>query len=172
MLKRGIAIGALGAILVAVVALYCIVRFGAVPANADDRPPQLERWAARMSLHATLARSAPRGDAPIALTDENLIAGIKLYGQNCAVCHGDASGKASNVAKGLYQKPPQLAKDGVEDDPAGVVWWKVAHGIRWTGMPAFGKTLNQTQLWELTVFLRHMDHLPSKPDKVWRAVKA
>ena len=39
---------------------------------------------------------------------------------------------------GLYQKPPQLAKDGVEDDPDGVTYWKIAHGIRLTGMPAFG----------------------------------
>jgi len=47
--------------------------------------------------------------------------GVHLSAQNCAVCHGSAKGTAaaSPIAKGLYQKPPQLATDGVEDDPEG-----------------------------------------------------
>ena len=70
------------------------------------------------SLGATLRREAP-GTNPVAMTDENLIAAIKLYGQHCAICHGTAKGdpSASPVAKGLYPRPPQLAAEGVEDDP-------------------------------------------------------
>ena len=85
------------------------------------------------SLRATLEREAPKGPNPLSLDDANLIAGIKLYDTNCAVCHGASAGRPSNIALGLYQKPPQLAKDGVEDDPDGVIYWKVAHGIRLTG---------------------------------------
>jgi thiosulfate dehydrogenase len=143
-----------------------------IPANADARPPGFERWAARMSLRATLARSAPRTDDPMPATDENLIAGVKLYAQNCAVCHGDSNAKPTNIAKGLYQKPPQLAKRGVEDDPVGVTYWKIAHGIRWTGMPAFGKTLRESQLWQITLFLKNMDHLSPAAHEAWRRIKA
>jgi hypothetical protein len=69
------------------------------------------------------------------MTDENLIAAIKLYGQHCAICHGTAKGEASAspVAKGLYPRPPQLAAEGVEDDPESFSFWKIKHGIRWTG---------------------------------------
>src|SRR5579884_271963 len=143
-----------------------------MPANADERPPHFEVWAAKTSLHATLRKSAPRVNDPLPATNQNLIAGIKLYAQNCAVCHGDSSAHPTNVAKGLYQKPPQLAKDGVEDDPDGVTLWKLSHGIRWTGMPAFGKTLSETQLWQLTLFLKTMDHLPPAAHNAWRQVKA
>lgn len=151
---------------------YVIIRTGVMPANADDRPPHFEVWAAKTSLHATLRRSAPKVADPLPASDNNLIAGIKLYEKSCAVCHGDASGNATPVAKGLYQKPPQLANDGVEDDPDGVTYWKLAHGIRWTGMPAFGKTLSDTQLWQLTLFLKTMDHLPPAAQRAWQQVRA
>jgi thiosulfate dehydrogenase len=100
-----------------------------------------------------------------------VIAGIKLYAQNCAICHGGAGGDPTNVAKGLYQRPPQLGRHGVEDDPVGVTYWKVKHGIRWTGMPAFGPTLSETQLWQLVLFLKTMDHLSPPAQAAWRKVK-
>jgi mono/diheme cytochrome c family protein len=143
-----------------------------MPANADAKPSRLERWAAKTSLHAALAREAPTTPNPVALNDANLIAGIKIYGDNCVVCHGAADAHPTKIAAGLYQRPPQLAKDGVEDDPEGVTYWKVAHGIRLTGMPAFGKTLSQTQIWQVTLFLKHMDALPAAAERAWKAVRA
>lgn len=168
---KGFLAGALFVVLVLAIGGYAALRSGAVPANADARPPKFERWAARMSLRATLVR-APSVNNPLPASDENLVAGVKLYGQNCAVCHGDASGKPTNVAKGLYQHPPQLAKDGVEDDPVGITYWKVYHGIRWTGMPAFGHSLNDTQIWQITTFLKTMDHLPKAPQSTWEKIRA
>jgi mono/diheme cytochrome c family protein len=169
---KGFIGGIIFTVLATALAAYGMIRTGVMPANADEKPPRIETWAAKTSLHATLRRSSPKVTDPLPPTDENLIAGIKLYAQDCAVCHGDSSGNATNVAKGLYQRPPQLAKEGVEDDPDGVTFWKLSHGIRWTGMPAFGKTLSEKQLWEVTLFLKQMDHLPPAAQKAWRQVKA
>lgn len=169
---RGVLTGILFTIVATAIAGYAIIRAGIMPANADERPPRFEVWAAKTSLHATLRKSAPRVTDPLSPTNDNLIAGVKLYAQNCAVCHGDSSGNATNVAKGLYQKPPQLANDGVEDDPDGVTYWKLAHGIRWTGMPAFDHTLSDKQIWQLTLFLKSMDHLPQAAQRAWQQVKA
>ena len=118
------------------------------------------------------SRDAPKAPNPVALNDANLIAGIQLYAANCAICHGGADGNPSNVARGLYQKPPQLAKDGVEDDPEGETYWKINHGIRLTGMPSFGESLNDAQMWQLTLFLKHMDSLPPRPERLWATVEA
>ncbi|MDE2481944.1 MAG: cytochrome c [bacterium] len=142
-----------------------------IPANADASPPSLERWAASRSLHATLRREAPKEANPVALTDANLMSGIKLYGENCAACHGVANGAPSTIAIGLYQHAPQLGKHGVEDDPEGVTFWKVKHGIRLTGMPAYTTTLSDQQIWTVALFLKHMDSLPPGPDRAWRALK-
>jgi mono/diheme cytochrome c family protein len=123
-------------------------------------------------LRATLARDAPKGPNPVPLNDANLIAGIQLYGTHCAICHGTAKGdaSASPIAKGEYPSPPQLATEGVEDDPEGWTVWKVKNGIRWTGMPAWDGTLNDQQIWTLALFLKHMDKLPPSAEQVWQGI--
>ena len=67
--------------------------------------------------------------------------------------------------------PPQLATDGAEDDPGGYSFWKIAHGIRWTGMPSWRGTLNDEQIWTLALFLKHMDKLPPAPEQAWKNVR-
>lgn len=160
-------------IAVALVGAYGLLQSGLIPANADARPGGLEIWAANTSLSATLRREAPNGPNPVALTDDHLMEGVKLYAQHCAICHGTAAGdaSASPVAKGLYPKPPQLASDGVEDDAEGVSFWKIKHGIRLTGMPSWAGSLNDQQIWTLALFLKHMDKLPSRAQQTWKQVR-
>jgi mono/diheme cytochrome c family protein len=169
---RGFILGVIVTIIVAVVGVYALLKSGAVPANADARPGGLELWAAGTSLRATLARDAPKGPNPIPLTDANLIAGVRLYGQHCAICHGGSAGdaSASPAARGMYPKPPQLATEGVEDDPEGVTYWKVKHGIRLTGMPSWSRALTDPQIWTVALFLKHMDKLPPAAQAAWKQV--
>ena len=170
---KGFVAGIVAAIIVALVGGYIILRSGLIPANADAKPGRLETWAAGTSLRATLSRDAPQGPNPVATSDDNLIAGVELYGQHCAICHGTAKGdaSASPVAKGEYPRPPQLATDGVEDDPEGVSVWKITHGIRWTGMPAWKSSLSDQQIWTLALFLKHMNKLPPAAERAWAQVK-
>src|SRR6476661_4036469 len=116
---RGFIAGVISSILVVIVGAYVVLQSGLIPVNADAKPGGLELWAAGTSLQATLRNQAPNQTNPVALSSDNLIEGISLYGQHCAICHGTAAGasSASPVAKGLYPAPPQLAEDGVEDDP-------------------------------------------------------
>jgi thiosulfate dehydrogenase len=165
---RWVAIGAVGTIVVGLVLALVMIKLGLVPANADAKPSALERWAARTSLNATIAREAKDDPNPLPLDDENLDDGIKLYAANCMICHGAADGAASHVAKGLYQHAPQLGRHGVEDHAENESYWKIEHGIRLTGMPSFGKSLNEKQIWQLTMFLKHMDALPPGPRARWK----
>jgi mono/diheme cytochrome c family protein len=168
---RGIIIGIVITLVAFAAGAYFGIKGGLMPANADGAFLPMERWAAKTSLRASIEREMPRTPNPVPLDDANLIAGIKLYGANCIVCHGGADGAPSKIARGLYQHAPQLGKDGVEDDPEGETYWKVAHGIRFTGMPAFGKTLQERELWQLALFLKHMDHLSPSADRVWKSLK-
>ena len=170
---KGFVLGVMATILIAVACGYAVLRIGMIPANADAKPGGFETWAANTSLDATLARDAPNGPNPVALTDANLIAGIKLYGEHCAICHGTAKGdaSASPIAKGEYPSPPQLATDGVEDDPEGYSFWVISHGIRWSGMPAWKGPLTDEQIWTLALFLKHMDKLPPAPQQAWQNVR-
>lgn len=167
---KGIIVGIAAVLILGLLGAYVFVTTGRFPANADAKPPALEKWAAKVSLKATIAREMLKTPNPVALSDDNLIAGIKLYAANCAVCHGAADGAASNVAKGLYQHPPQFGKDGVTDDEEGETYWKIFHGIRMTGMPSYRATLSETQMWQLTLFLKHMDELTPRAEKTWKAL--
>jgi len=157
---RGFLLGVLATIVATAVCSYIVLSSGLVPANADAEPGWLEIWAADTSLEATLDREAPKGANPVALTDDNLVAGVE---------QGSAS--ASPVAKGLYPQPPQLATDGVEDDPEGFSFWRIKHGIRWTGMPSWGNTLTDEQIWTIALFLKHMNKLPSAGEQAWQKVR-
>jgi mono/diheme cytochrome c family protein len=65
------------------------------------------------------------------------------------------------IAKGQFPKPPELFKrKGVTDDPVGETYWKVANGIRLTGMPGFIDSLSTDQMWQVSLFLLDRDKLP------------
>jgi thiosulfate dehydrogenase len=172
-MARGFIAGIVATIVVALVLAYLLLQSGLIPANADAEPGGFELWAANTSLGATLRREAPTTPNPVSLTDDHLIAGIKLYAKHCAFCHGTADGdpSATPVAKGAYPRPPQFATDGVEDDAEGVSFWKIKHGIRLTGMPAWSGALSDEQIWSLALFLKHMDKLPPRAQEAWRTVK-
>ncbi|MDQ6826797.1 MAG: c-type cytochrome [Candidatus Eremiobacteraeota bacterium] len=165
---KALLMGALIALVAGAALGYVAFAGGLVPTNADAKPSHLERYLASMSLRKTVQRESRGLRNPLSADLVNLNAGLELYGQNCAVCHGTADGKASKIALGLYQRPPQLAEKGVEDDPVSVTFWKVKHGIRLTGMPSFSRTLSDTQLWQIAIFLKQMDNLPRPVGMAWK----
>jgi mono/diheme cytochrome c family protein len=170
---KAMGLGAGLTIILGLIVAYFIINSGLIPANADGKPTALELWMAGTSLDATLKRYAPKTPNPVPLNDQNLLKGVELFAGHCAICHGTAKGEvdASPIARGEYPKPPQLGSDGVEDDPMGYSYWKIKHGIRLTGMPSFGDTLTDKQIWTLALFLKHMDKLPPQVQKAWLQVK-
>jgi mono/diheme cytochrome c family protein len=55
---------------------------------------------------------------------------------------------------------------GVTDDPPQVSYWKVKNGIRLTGMPTFKGILDDTQMWQLALFVANADKLPDSAKKI------
>jgi len=161
--------GVLATLVALAAAAFVAVWFGFVPARADTPPNPLEKWAAHHSLDATIDREQPQPPYPYGpVTDATLVAGAKLYLANCSDCHGSGVGEASLMARGLYIHAPQFQKHGVDDDPAGETYWKIEHGIRFTGMPAFGGLLSEQQIWQIAYFLANgTDKLPPAAKKIW-----
>jgi len=59
---------------------------------------------------------------------------------------------------------------GFLGSPIGYTYWKVYHGIRMTGMPSFGRTLSSTEIWQIALFLKHMDALTPVAKKAWASI--
>jgi mono/diheme cytochrome c family protein len=149
-----------------------MVYMGYAPMMADSAPSALEANLAMKAVHAISERQMGDVKNPIPLTGANTVAGLHIYQQNCIMCHGAADGKPSNIAAGFYVPSPQFANDGAEDDPEGATFWKIHHGIRFSAMPAFMHSLSDVQIWQVTMFLKHMDQLPKGVDAEWKSVKS
>jgi len=60
----------------------------------------------------------------------------------------------------MFPKPAQLFRGkGVTDDVAGETYWKVANGIRLTGMPGFKNSLSDTEMWQVSVLLANAEKI-------------
>ena len=147
-------------ILLVPVAIYLCFWLGYVPVSTKSGPLPFERKLAGMALEKRIEKEAPK-DSSVQATEENLLAGAKIYIENCAVCHGTTGESESAIAKGMFPDPPPLLHGkGVTDDPAGETYWKVANGIRLTGMPGFSGSLTEEQMWQVSEVLATADKLP------------
>jgi len=140
---------------------------GGMPVATAGGPLPLERLIASAALGRAIGSSAGQA-SPVAPDEINLVAGARVYREQCAVCHGEWGRPASVIAKGMYPRPPQLLppKKGVTDDPVGETYWKVKNGIRLTGMPGYGGNLSETEIWQVSLLLLHAHELPSAVQNV------
>ena len=144
------------------IAFYLYVRSGRAPVATSAPPIPMERMLANSALHAKLREEAPT-TAPIRADETALLAGARVYRDDCAGCHGMPHRPATAVSKGMYPRPPQLFQpdEMVTDDPAGVTFWKAKYGIRLSGMPGFQASLSDEQLWQVSLLLAGADKLPA-----------
>jgi thiosulfate dehydrogenase len=154
-----------GAALVGLV-LWSYLWFGMMPIAVNAPSLPLEAHMAHHALHVVSGREAPK-QSPIQPDEPNLTAGAKSYVQHCAVCHGLPNHR-SQMSKAEYPPPPQLfiEKDMVTDDPPGETYWKVANGIRLTGMPSFSKIMPEQEMWQVSLMLANADKLPPETMQV------
>ena len=141
---------------------YFFVKAGGISMETTAAPLALEKTFAHMALNASVGRAADNKN-PLQFNDEAMLAGAAKYKQNCAVCHGIPGQPPTAISKGMFPDPPQLFEQRgmVTDDPEGVTFWKVTHGIRLSGMPGFGTTLSDTERWQVTTLVAHADKLSS-----------
>jgi thiosulfate dehydrogenase len=148
-----------GVVLVPAVA-YFYFAGGYAPVATAAAPMPFEKMLARKALHARLAKEMPK-TVPIEPTEANLLAGAVLYQEHCGVCHGLPDAAKPGIAAGMFPVPPQLFQGkGVTDDEPGETYWKVANGIRLTGMPGFRSALKDDQLWQVSLLVANADKLP------------
>jgi thiosulfate dehydrogenase len=137
--------------------VYCYFATGQAPVATSAAPMPFEKKLAHRALHAIVDREMPK-TVPLKPDEPNLAAGASLYREHCAVCHGLPGQKETLIATGMYPRPPKLMEGkGVTDDEPGESYWKVANGIRLTGMPGFRPSLSETQMWQVSLLVANAD---------------
>jgi len=140
---------------------YLFVRLGFLSLATTAKPLPGEEFLAQTALRASVGAAADQKN-PLVANDESLVAGAQVYREHCAVCHGLPGQPKTDIAAGMFPKPPQLFEkdDMVTDDPEGTTHWKVTNGIRLSGMPAFPQ-MSDAQRWQVTLLLKNADKLPA-----------
>jgi thiosulfate dehydrogenase len=143
-----------------VLAGYLFLTLGGMPVTTKDAPLPFERYLAKQALKAAMRKEIGKR-APMPPDDTNLLAGAKVYREQCAVCHGLPHQPLGAIAKGMFPPPPALFSpdEGVTDDPEGKIYLKVKYGIRLTGMPGFQESLSDTELWQVSLLVRKANQL-------------
>jgi mono/diheme cytochrome c family protein len=139
--------------------MYFYFTGGGAPVATTDAPMPFEARLANKALHTRIDKEMPK-TVPIAADEATYSAGAGIYREHCEVCHGVPGKEQSAIAKGMFPKPPHLFRGkGVTDDEPGETYWKVANGIRLTGMPAFKQNLSETQMWQVSLLLANADKI-------------
>jgi thiosulfate dehydrogenase len=140
--------------------VYYYFATGQAPVATSAQAMPFEKRLAHQALNARVAREMPK-TVPIQPDEPNLATGAQIYREHCAVCHGLPAQKETLIATGMFPRPPKLMEGkGVTDDEPGETYWKVANGIRLTGMPGFRPALSDTQMWQVSLLAAHADKLP------------
>ena len=144
-----------------------VVALGFVPTQAKAIPPRLEGRIATQALHASMHRYAPRVTNPLVPSDQNLIDGMKIYYENCSLCHGGLDRKPAALANNFYPPVPNLISNPL-DHPEWQIFFAVRTGVRYTGMPAWEGVLSEQDMWKTTAFLSRLEHLPPAVQQYWQ----
>jgi len=152
---RKILLGAGLTLLLLFLSAAALTLLGLLPVSADGNHSSLEAKVMPAVLHAAVARRASNEKNPVEATDENLKAGTRIYKTMCATCHGTTT-RASEYGQAFYPPAPHFSSGLPQYSDAELVWI-VKHGIRNTGMPAWGRMLSDEEIWQVVMALKS-DH--------------
>jgi mono/diheme cytochrome c family protein len=162
-----------------------VVQMGGFPMGADVHAPKIEAQLGEWTHDSWVKHHAPDVADPVAVNDQTLMEGAKLYQGNCAVCHGGENYTKSPLGKGVYPGAPQFMRfveferthpnfkmrkmsPAQEQARADHGFYVIKHGIRFTGMPGWKYNMTDTQIWEVVNFMHNMGHLPPDVAAAWK----
>lgn len=148
-------------LLVLVLGVVAFIYSGVYNVAATDPHLGIVRWA----LSTTQARSVrARGEdvADKPPFDAALVShGFDHFDAMCVECHGAPGVERGEYGKGLNPEPPELSEEAAEFSDAEL-FWITKHGIKFTGMPAFGPTHSDEEIWGLVAFLRRLEDMSAE----------
>ena len=162
--RRGLSFGS--ALAGAFITLLILAAIGAaiilgglypVAASSQHSPPV--RWALTEAREHGVQRSAAGLAAP-QFTPADIREGGSHFKGMCQACHGGPGVEPGEFAAGMNPRPPNLAT-ATGDLTVEQVFWIAKNGRRMTGMPAFGKTDADDELWKVAAFVKQMSKFPA-----------
>jgi mono/diheme cytochrome c family protein len=149
-----IVVGAVGGGAVA----YTIVRRGL---SAHDDPSRIEAVMARTMRRLATPQATRARLNPVPPTAAVLQQALEHYADHCASCHANDGSGDTEIGRGLYPKVPDMRASDTQSLSDGELFSIIEHGIRLTGMPAWGNGTpeGERDSWALVRFIRRLPML-------------
>lgn len=132
---------------------------GAYNIAADDSHTAPVSYLLETLRERSMETRAARLQVPDLSEQRRVVEGAGNYQAMCVGCHLAPGMEPTEMSRGLYPAPPNLSRESVEPDHA---FWAIKHGIKASGMPAWGKSMNDEAAWNLTAFLVRMPKMDIK----------
>ncbi len=147
--------------LIATGGLIAFVYSGTYPMGADEPHTRVTHWLLETLREKSIARASRNVQLPELKDPELLLSGGADYNDMCAGCHLKPGVTESDFSLGLYPAPPDLTKPGSGDPQQHVrqQFWIIKHGIKASGMPAWGPTHDDGRIWAMVAFLQKLPDL-------------
>jgi len=167
------------AVVLACSAALTVVYSGIVNVAADEPHGDLVYWLLEQTRENSIKKAAKDIDVPDLTNPELLLTGGVDYEFMCSSCHLAPGQKQSDMSVGLYPAPPNLTlvaeghkghEHGDEAQSARKHFWVIKHGIKASGMPAWGKTHDDDRIWAMVAFLKRLPTLTKEEYQILTAI--
>lgn len=119
------------------------------------------RWLLETTREQSVEQRAGAVTMPDLTAERRTLAGAQDFDAMCAGCHGAPGREPGPVGQGLNPNPPDLA-EAAQELTAAEVFWITRHGIRMTGMPAWGASHDDHELWSVVAFVMELPNIDAE----------
>ena len=159
----GVLAGIAGVLLVMLLAVVFAAYTGSYNIAASEDHTPFVRWIFDTTMRNSVQRQADGLDVP-ELTEEMVASGAREYKAMCVHCHGGPGVDPDAFSRGMLPQPPRLHEAASEWNDREI-FWLVKHGVKMTGMPAFGENHDDKTLWNIVAFVMK---LPGMTEEEYR----
>lgn len=154
-------------LVLAMLSIGVFIYSGLYPIGADQPHNKITYWLLESLRENSIARSAKNIEIPDNLNSaDRLLAGGADYHAMCSGCHLKPGKSDSDLSIGLYPSPPNLTKFSEStqktlNDTSALQrqFWIIKHGIKASGMPAWGATHVDERIWNMVAFINRLPSL-------------
>jgi mono/diheme cytochrome c family protein len=158
----------LGVAVVVPIGVYAFVKSGIYDVGASRRHTRFTEWITHDTMINSVGARA-RGITPPAWTSSaQLVAGYCAYETHCVACHGADAVAREPWVGGMEPQPPYLLDVTREFTPSQL-FWIVKNGIKMTGMPGWGSSMSDRDIWNTVAWIEQTKKLPPQTYLRWRS---
>lgn len=141
---------------------FVLLYAGAYNVAATQPHSGFTSWSFETLMHNSVESHAEGVGVPADLSERSRIeTGFSHYSETCEICHGGPGVETTEIAMGMLPQPPKLAEEAGEWGPEEL-FWITKNGIKMTGMPAFGPTHADEDLWSIVAFVQALPDLSAE----------